>query len=174
MGRLSIKRGKQPDQHAEHSPLIAIASEDDSYGGSVIEVISSHAPKSYLIAKQGGDNGEKVFEVTGTGSVETRGGANFMGEQGLYVRHHTTLSGGLSISKAEVLAGATITVPSEAAYVQVLDDSNDEANELVLGGHSIGQVLMVTNGDQQPLYYSTAKRALKCPLKVQFYSYSMV
>ena len=135
-------------KHVEHSPFVVIANEDENYGGNIIELKSSSAPQSFLVIKQGDD---KVFELTGQGSIETAGGASFLGEQGLYVRNHTTLSGGLSISKAEVLAGPTIKVPGGIAYVKVLDDSSYEANELIIEGHRIGQVLVVTNDDEQPL-----------------------
>jgi hypothetical protein len=173
-----------------HSSLLALDSKADNFAGSVIELSTeTHAAAaqaaefSFVSAKS---KGEQVFRVSGEGTVHSSGGAHFLGGHGLHVESHSSLAGGVSFSRAQVKAGAQVSVPTHTAFVQVLDDGEEKDNILQIGdkismaavaaaaatevdGGSTksssswrpGQVLIISNLDQQPLQY--LERELEVP-----------
>ncbi len=166
---LSAKRSAESQD--THTPLLVLRSEVTDFSGNAIEVSlaaeSSTRSFNLLSAKEGED---EVFGITGEGSLLSMGGASFLGNQGLFVKAHSALSGGLSFSKATVEAGDKIFISKDHAFVQVLDDGTNANNVLVIddqissegilkdGSASstgasarAGQVLIVSNNDQQPL-----------------------
>ena len=82
-----------------------------------------------------------VYRVGADGSVYTRSGVQISGETGLSVTGPSSLQGGLSLAQVKIKAGASIAVDVGAsAFVTVMDDGREAANELTVQAPADGQV----------------------------------
>jgi len=136
-------------------PLLRARNVISDFDGALLDLESeSNQSFSFIRAGSGKSN---AFSVAQDGSIASTGG--LLLQEGLTVGAATSLKGGVNVNKVSIKAGEEITIPENAAYVEILDDGKIAANKMTFevstesGAVRAGQIVVISNKDEGTIDY---------------------